>query len=487
MPIIYDNKKIIPAPLVSISKSYLKSKDNTIIGSVFDIVLTGKIVDFKGSPNSSGEFWDQSGYPPDEVLTHDQRLGSILRKQEALRSLFSTEGRFFEIQPLDGSTAMRCNPRIKSPITFTDGLWVQDCDYTIALEADVLYINGQPVGEDNFANYIQDASENWSVDINEDGGTVESQYTFKLTHNISAVGKRFYKDDGTLAMEAWEQAREFVVPRLGLSFGDFIGNPANIPNSSGVFNFPDTMAAYNHMRALNIDKLGGEYGVTETWILSNDSANEDFTLTTTYGIEDGLTRVTIEGQIQGLESRSPDFYTITQSKYEAALNKFNTVKNQFLTRAQTYTGMSLHPTPLVERVGKNPKTGIITYAYDYDNRATNLIPGALSEIITVIDNIPGDVFATIPILERANGPILQNIRTVTESQRQLTIEVLMPPISGTFDLAAAINSKPDVSSIVNTVKETLSYSKIFTNPGGTESWSPKNGRYSKNISWTFEP
>ena len=41
-------------------------------------------------------------------------LKAILRKQEAIRILFSEDGHNFEIQPWDGGPSSKCNPRIQS-------------------------------------------------------------------------------------------------------------------------------------------------------------------------------------------------------------------------------------------------------------------------------------------------------------------------------------------------------------------------------------
>lgn len=109
--IIYDNKKIQPAPLMSVQKTYNRADDNTITGSSYNITLNGWILPNKGSPNSSGAFWDQTGYPPDEMsLLPDSFLAVLTRKQEAIRTLFdkNSQGKLFEVQSDNGVFALRC-------------------------------------------------------------------------------------------------------------------------------------------------------------------------------------------------------------------------------------------------------------------------------------------------------------------------------------------------------------------------------------------
>ncbi len=73
----------------------------------------------------------------------------------------------------------------------------------------------------------------------------------------------------------------------------------------------------------------------------------------------------------------------------------------------------------------NPTQGIVSYSYEYDDRPSNCISGALFENISVVDNNPTDVFASLTVLGRAAGPILQDIGTVTSATRAVNIEAIM--------------------------------------------------------------
>src|SRR5690606_22804115 len=95
-------------------KEFRKSADGTNIGSVFLITVTGRVVAYKGSPQSDGTFWTNTGYPADESIDADARLGALLRKKEAIRQLFADEGKSFEVQSADGTSPMKCNPRVIS-------------------------------------------------------------------------------------------------------------------------------------------------------------------------------------------------------------------------------------------------------------------------------------------------------------------------------------------------------------------------------------
>jgi hypothetical protein len=193
LPVIYDSNKIIPSPLVDIEKTYQNAANGKKTGAVYQITLSSKLVAFKGSPNSSGAFWNLSGYPPDETVIPDLRLKSLLRKEKAIRDLFSTDGKLLEIQPWDGSAATKFNVRIRD-IKFQQGIWFDYVDYQITLEADAV------VGEDEFTDPIQNPENNWTIEQNDD------LQTFRITHVVGAEGKSIYTPVGNLTHEPWQNA-----------------------------------------------------------------------------------------------------------------------------------------------------------------------------------------------------------------------------------------------------------------------------------------
>lgn len=473
MPIQYDSKKIIPAPLVDIEQDYIKNGDS-IISPVYRITLTGQMVAFKGSPTSSGTFHTIGGYPADEVLTHDEYLKSILVKQSAIRALFSNEGKSLEIQPWDGSAPLKCNPRIVS-VNVPNGQWFNLAPYTVVLEADVLYGAQTPSGEVSISTFLSDAKEEWNIELADPirEENVNGVYSYRMTHTLSAVGKKHYETDGSYT-EPWINAQNWVVSRLGIDWSQVY--------SSGVLNAPisggGALGAYNHVRSQNTDELGGSFSVTESWVLAPQAYTEDFNVETKTSIEDGLTRVAVQGSYQGYESRDSN-YDLTQYKY-AALASFDddTIKASALSRGQTYSGITLNIIPNSSSVGRNPIAGTIAYSYDYDNRPSNLISGAIAEVITVTDRNPTDVFASLPVLGREVGPVLQDMNTITQKERTLSMDVVVTPSN---DL---VGGKPDVESIIDIVEPS---GFTFYKSQDEEVWNAKQGRYSRNLTWVWNP
>lgn len=481
----YDGKKLIPAPLVSISKSYQTTGDGRKIGAVYTIVVNGTMVAYKGSPNSAGTFHILSGYPDDEGVANASRLKAILVKQQAIRDLFSVDGLSFEIQSMDGSQPMKCNPRVIS-VDVPEGLWYDTAPYTVTLEADLIY----PINEDEFTEYINSAEETWGVETDDSRGESESiSRVYTLSHSVSAQGKRYFDETGTLVKPAWQQAREYVLSRLGFD--------SQIALASGVLNLPSYYAGYNHLRTQNIDEEGGGFSVTETWILTSGTALEDFSVSKQTSLQDGLEHVSIEGNVVGLEQRNSDM-SLSISKYSNALTKFATASGLAFSRAQNYGGATLNIVPVATTIGRNPIAGTINYSFEFDNRPSNIISGARSELITISDNMAGDVFASIPVLGRARGPVLQDINTITQTEKSLSIELFVDRASfGTntlTDIKNAFNNNPRVNPVTSGQFANIvaaanplnnGFTTVFTNPP-QENWIPKTGQYSYTISWTYQ-
>lgn len=477
----YNGKRIIPAPLLTVNKSYQTTGDGSKIGSVFSITIAGKILSYMGSPTAGtgigsddGNFWEFSGYPSGETFDDTQMLGAILRKQQQVRELFSIDGKLLEAQSSDGSPPFKCNIRILSIDFPSDSpiSWYNNFSYTVNAEADLVYMGNVPLGEDNFTEYISSANENWQLETIEEAEGLNLPRTYRLSHTVSATGKRFYDDTGTLVKPAFEQARDWVLPKLGLD--------SYYLSSSGVQDLPNYYQGLNHVRSESIDERGGEYSVTETWLLASGTATEDFNITTTVSLQDGLTNVSINGTITGLELRNSNMEIIS-SKYDNASSRFTSVSGVLLSRAQTYSGKTLNIEPLSSSLGKNPVTGVITYTYDYNDRPSNFISAARSESIEIIDDFGGSIVAAISVPYRVYGPVLQDMGTKKESTRTLSLEVILGPQSG-LNVPSSIDD--DINDLISSAAPANVYQSFLVD--NTQTWNPKEGRLSITKSWLYE-
>jgi len=298
MSVSYNSKKLIPAPLVTINKNYSQAGGGEKTGVSYDITVNGTLLPWRGSPsgdytNINDAFWTLGGYPPDEP--YDGSSGAaharILRKQEALRWLFRNDGKSFEWQPAGGQPVVKCNPKVIS-IDFSDGQWVDRCDYSIALNANWIFI---PVkgAEDSFnPRLIQGVSENWS--FNEAVGKEGNEY--EVTHNISAQAIFGYDGNGNryLNKEGWQLAKDWVDARVNGTIDNTIADAA-IGSSSWIDG--------NYIKNVIISETEGTYNIIETWtsMPSTTITQKEFSYTET---KDGDITVSYTGTIKGISSGS---------------------------------------------------------------------------------------------------------------------------------------------------------------------------------------
>jgi hypothetical protein len=485
MAVIYDGKKIIPGPTVSITKSYnrLGGEESELVSSSYEIVLNGTIVAFKGSPNSSGVFWDQSGYPDDEDIQMDSRLGAITRKQKALRELFSkdNEGKALEIQSDDGSQPLKMYPKIIS-VSFPDGLWHTICPYTITLSANQIF----PL-EESFEYNISSASESWSLEPQdtpenfniETNNAFQTSSYYRLGHNVSAQGLRIFDENGNVVKQPWESAKDWVISRLGIN--------QQIVNSSGVNNLPSYYTGKDHFRTEEVDIINGSYSVNETWLLTSGNAIEDFTVSITSDINSPYKVVDVNGSIRGLEEKDSNMF-ITKTRYENASEYYEQVSSKFFSRAQTiYNSNILNSIPVNTNIGRNPANGTINYSFQYNTRPSGIIEGALSENINVSYTDGGQSFASVFAIGRLKGPVLQALGTTEAKTKSLSIEAVFESSLNPSNLIQSFSfpeSKiSDIVSQLNPINEGAE--KSFASPA-SKNWSPITGQLSYQITWTYE-
>jgi hypothetical protein len=480
MPIYYGSNSLIPSPYVAFSKRYETDDTGKRVGTLWNIVLKGKITADKGSPNSSGVFWTQSGNPPDESIPQQSRLAAILRKQEAIRRLFNSDGQVLTIQPWDGAPPVTFNPRVKG-IDFAEGPWFQTCDYTVTLEADRVYLGGgatdEDPGLDNY--YVSKAGEEWHIEPADPYAR-----TYRLSHTVQATGKRFFDVTGALVKEAWQNARDYVLAQLPL------GMDSEKLVAAGVLNL-STFGAYNYIRQQNVNEGAGTFQVIETWlcfdpnwtpdgIAPNMPAIEELNVTVRVSTEDAKTHVSVEGTITGLEQRDPVSYAPVANggRWANASSKWVAVQPFLKQRAESFSATAMNAVPLVKQSAFNEGNGIITYHYEYDNRPTPTTPNALSEIVTVVNHYPTDVFAIVPVLGRAIGPVLQGIGTVKEARIDLVVEIVMPAQTN-----RSSSVKPNTIGFLATYVPVAG--QIFKERDD-ESWNVWTGRYSRSVTWVYQ-
>ena len=458
-----------PVPLLTINKQYNRSEDGQRIGVTTTMTLDGEL-----------------NKVPSGIVGYK----NIDQMQDALCSGFAEDCKELRIT-CDNNLLLRQYPRVNS-ITFspTSDNWAQTSDFSIELEWDEPDISGFLINTVTETWELQGDTQASFYDWTLPGATGDNNmHLFQMTHTISAKANTYCSGPNS-GIPGWKEARNFVITRLGYTQEDIEG--------SGVFNLSAaTYSGWNHARVQRVGEYDGTFDVTETWLVADTgfanncgNAIEDFTATTSFDANNGLTTTTINGSIQGIEEVSygvnPGDYTVVQNKYENASGFWECARPKLAGRATLIGGGNVNTSPLNLSVSHNPTRGVISYNYTYDNRPCNFITGALVETITVSDENPTDVFAEIAILGRSYGPVLQDISTVTSSKRTVNINVVMGPIDQCTDINAAISGKPDVTNLLCSIYQDISgvNTQIFKSQD-TESWSFKNGVYNRTVQWVY--
>lgn len=551
---------IRPTPLVSINTQILKTPAGEAFGVNYSIVLTGTLLADQGTPYAVDHIRDGGtniypfhgspsitqvgpyntfdsnishillGRPPKQQIHINEAATAILSKQKALRALFAQDGQRMEITDFtNDSPTVICYPRLVD-INFDDGIYIDTCDFTITLEADtILYgqdednlivdnegsfitggiLNGKT--ETQLLNsysgaFIRSYTEEWAIEVNEEGSeTPDIPFSYRISHNISAAGKTHYTPNGT-KLVAWEQARTFVQDRLEDSVTAYPNVMGVI--GSGTVNLINSYGGYNHVRTETIGESEGTYSVSENWVIASGSSYENYTSTVSTSTADAFVAVSVNGTITGLSQISPSGYTGSSegtNAFDSAQSKYNQVSNSgafgltsdIFARANNLVAVQLNSQPLTVSIASNKFAGEINYDISFDNRPTNFISGVLSEGIDIRDTYPGDIFASIPVIGRETGPMLQYVGGRTAYRRDLSLTLQMdytkiPYSSGRNPLLLKKPSviQPTADQIADLITQVSPQGepgirKYFVSPA-TEDWSPKTGGYSFNLSWTYE-
>ena len=352
-------RKIVPAPLVTMNKSYDADGDGTKRGSSYKITLTGTFVPFRGSPSGSyasldQAFWTLSGDPPDETYAGgNEDFNHILRKQEALRWLFSEDGGILEWQPSGGQPPVKCYPRVVS-INFPEGQWADRGAYTVELEAPWIYINGTSELEDSTStDLISSSSETWSFE--EIAGRENAQH--RVTHEASADGKLGFDGAGSLyeGKSAWEHAKDFVDTRISGAIDSSVMFAAL--GASGKIE-----GSYSNI--VSIDQAGGTYSVTEEWLVSDLNTYEERQFTVDYNQTQDEYSVTYQGTIEGVASGSLAGNVSDLNQAKAAVPDVETARTTAISYVSAFIGDKTLPvSPDKQTFALNQKDGTVDFTY----------------------------------------------------------------------------------------------------------------------------
>lgn len=346
-----DNKRLIPAPFVSIDRVINFAGDGRPINQDYRITLNGTLLPGKGSPLTTG-WYSGTNYPPDQSFsTDEEKFEALLAKQDLLNEAFSAPGFEFKYMPSGGNPVI-CRPKLIG-LTVSPGAWVIKSDYQVTLETSVLSRSGTAefdlspsLGTSGY--FLTSATDSWSISEREDGQSIyQVQRTVAATANAAYVGTGFYNN----VTEPWRNAKSWVLARIGTDVvptGNYFGL------TTGVL--------YNLVEDENIDTTAGSYSISRRYNFSTTNYVEQRNISRTTELNllaDGgptVSRISVNGNIQGLSpSNDPS------GKLVAAWGYWNSIKDGLGTL------VGANGSGLTTNVTENTKEGTIDYSVDFTN------------------------------------------------------------------------------------------------------------------------
>jgi hypothetical protein len=481
-----------PFPRYSISREDLTLADGTYLNSKFNITVTGTATLKSGTSQ--------------DMLVQGQRQAAVQGEAIILAQLNRNQW------PMRGNGVLEIAPYggLGNKIKYLDAritsielpeqnetAGVQNQEYTIQFEA---YQDGSvgtnandPGGTTQPTYNLSSVEESWDLNPAEDrysygGNNAEgTRYkTYTLTHTISATGLK--KFNGGSVDEAWKQAKDFVNSvEVNDPTTTITRNTLGLTGSSNldVLNdFGHTLTgyeAYDRVRTVSSDVSAGSYTVTDMWVLAqgSDKAVIDMELSLDNSNMEAANMVTISGIVTGLDTGG---ISTTEGKYANAKAAYNTLSDTFFTVANAFhieelgTGFAanqpLKNTEYSKTLGINKVMGTISFSVSFNDRKTEH-DDVIEDTIQVDDNGGTDVVAIIGVLLKTDGPVIQNMKTVTEKRKSVTYTAKMKTDKRedrpTHGLSVLTDYQPDKSY-------------LSTN---TESWNKITGDYVLTLEWVY--
>ena len=538
-----DGGIVQPVPLVNFSMTPLQNKLGKF-GSNYSLTISGAIVFNHNNKQKSTKVLGAAG----GTTVKNNGLEHILHIQNCILKLldqYKTENEGLTVHITDANSNIdvlvfkRC--KVES-VNFEEGTFVNICRYSITLSSDALFtgnagtnLHSQSMMDlheygVNYANdtsllyMLEDFTESWEISPDDQYGTsspnglIQMPRSYTISRTVTAVGKApRVRTPGNNTTPAWLNASNFLTKYIYTDDGqgDAENGLFNVLQTSltGHHNAHGDYRAFNHSRTEQIDKSAGSVTATDNWVLANsdDSALETFEGSVSTDLSSPFVKVSVNGTLKGLGTWAADAEYVDGagnfafSPIKNAQDKYNVLSNfgkfgitcPIYKRANSLASANLNSQPLSVTIGRNEISGEITYSMEFDNRPTNYFSHVLSENVQISDTYPGDQFAVVPVIGRAIGPILQFTFGRTEYRRSLSIDLQLDytDIDYTRSRTAYVMSRPScfpqLKDELNTLIASCSPAsepgvrKYFVSPP-QESWSPKDGKYSIQLEWTYE-
>ena len=354
----YGDYYFSPMPLLNYSVEYTYDSDDELLYKMTTYSLTGSLL------TPTGDF------------------GDMMVQKQALEDALGSGNQPFVIMH-DAVVAASGDPIVGS-VSFDEGVWVNRVDYTAELT-----IKDASASTGNVESFV----ETW--------GFTEDENRRNIIVNHTATAKGI--DTAATGNNALENAKTYVLTHTGYST-----IPAFVPaftEGSG------TLTAYSSFRTENADEGEKTYEVNEEFILS--SGVYKYNQSATFDVnEDGLITVSIEGDVTGLGRGNDVGLANATIGWGHLRDRLPTTASGVYTRYGG--GKTLNITPKSYSLGENSDAGMITYSYTFEDAVDTLPSGITDFTMTKSTQEPVKLYASHAIVNKVDGPVVQDLGTSTE-------------------------------------------------------------------------
>ena len=300
---------------------------------------------------------------------------------------------------------------------------------------------------------------------------------FSITKNLTAQGASLPTGD----VEAWELAQRYVKSELG--------NTGNFASYFSGAMCTETMTIVSNFRTFAANRTDGSCVGSQTFVAMTgaDYALEEFEGSLDEAHDSPFTTVTLNGTVQGFTTIA-DYDDCppsgNENKFDNAYSKWQSISGLLHHRATKVYDEAAHSrpslslntgVPLSRAIGYNPIAGTITYSVSYDDRFVPYWTGAVSESISLSKTkTRPDLYASLTILGRTAGPLLQPLGTYGPATREVSVDAIVTPSAA--HLTGHADASDGYSGLFGTNDDELLTSDV-------ETWDARAGHYTRSASW----
>lgn len=374
------------------------------------------------------------------------------------------------------------------------------------------------VGKGSAIKWIESFEESWDVSVEatysgtftgDDADTKTDYKTYTISHTISAQAIIDHAVDNITdnnPQMSYTKAKAFVEERLVdnplPTAAQIVADPTLatlMQDERGVavgLDVPTGFTAYNHVRQRSQSIAAGSYNVTDTWVASKYPAI--YTVEYSYNGDVSAEYDTVDVNLtaEGFDTKHPETDE-TQDKYTNALINWTNIKTAAQRGAATfYTttgGTGTLRTGVLRSVTEmhNETDGNLSFSCTLDDATINYPgEGVVSESLSITyDNTDAgnNIVAIIPVLAKADGPVIQDMGTTNEKSVSVALDLQMDkenrtntPDTLTAAQVDAGETRGNATQVVEAYKPAGSYRR-----SRSENWNPYNGQYNLSMDWVY--